>query len=349
MFKKQIKTVAALSVICGLLVATSPSGFAELPANWTVSAEKEYNFESDMSIAIAYHFLMEEMQLNQAVAAGVIANFITESGIRTTALGDGGTSYGICQWHNERWSELISFAESHGKPMEDIETQLNFFKYEILTKYQTMYQKWLELPNDDDGAYQAAYTMCLDFERPQGGESSANSRGHTAISTLNKAIPSYQYSYTLMQILYMESIYAKNYQSPIVKVSGNTIIPIAQDTYIPVYQETQMSYDNGYWEYMENGGHENSLPEWIQLENIDDFNIEDTPTFTDQILAHEQTDDNIIEENQSCSQVEIPNEQSCEEIPQQPSEQVSESENISADVNAELFEEPSQSLENTDE
>lgn len=48
--------------------------------------------------------------LSVAGALGVMGNLITESNVRPTALGDSGTSYGIAQWHNERWDQLKRWA-----------------------------------------------------------------------------------------------------------------------------------------------------------------------------------------------------------------------------------------------
>lgn len=54
--------------------------------------------------AIIYEFLVSNMGLTSAAACGVIANIQYESGFSPTKLGDHGTSYGICQWHNGRFS-----------------------------------------------------------------------------------------------------------------------------------------------------------------------------------------------------------------------------------------------------
>lgn len=51
--------------------------------------------------------------LNAAAGIGVAANIKHESNFRTSAVGDNGTSFGICQWHlgrgeaMKRWQDLI--------------------------------------------------------------------------------------------------------------------------------------------------------------------------------------------------------------------------------------------------
>ena len=58
-----------------------------------------------------YEFLIEELGLNHAAVCGIIANIHVESRFNPRALGDWGTSYGICQWHNKRFARLISWSE----------------------------------------------------------------------------------------------------------------------------------------------------------------------------------------------------------------------------------------------
>ena len=53
--------------------------------------------------------LLAAKGFNDAAICGILANIEHESGFSTTALGDGGTSYGLCQWHNSRWDNLNNF------------------------------------------------------------------------------------------------------------------------------------------------------------------------------------------------------------------------------------------------
>lgn len=46
-----------------------------------------------------FNFCREVLGLNIAGAVGVVTNIAAESAFKTGALGDGGTSFGICQWH----------------------------------------------------------------------------------------------------------------------------------------------------------------------------------------------------------------------------------------------------------
>lgn len=47
-----------------------------------------------------FEFLTTELGLNSAAACGVLANIEAESNFILTSYGDGGTSYGLCQWHD---------------------------------------------------------------------------------------------------------------------------------------------------------------------------------------------------------------------------------------------------------
>ena len=270
MWKRMILAIAALIVLC------SEAACAEDIC--TVSSEKEYMFESDMAVTIAYRFLTEEMGLNRAAASGVIANFISESGIRTTALGDSGTSYGLCQWHAERWDKLRQFAASCKRPMEDIETQLRYFKEEMNKDYPEVYRSLLEIENTEAGAYKAGYIVCLEFERPFLGEAAAVNRGSAGISTFTLEFEKYTYSDATLKILYMLAIYQNSYVSPEIRVGGSVVSPIATDTLLPDYFEPLMTYDRNYWSTF--GSESEIWPEWIQTENIDSYDPKG-PSFFD--------------------------------------------------------------------
>ena len=61
-----------------------------------------------------FEFLTTELGLNSAAACGVLANIEAESNFILTSYGDGGTSYGLCQWHDGRFDALQSFCLLQG-------------------------------------------------------------------------------------------------------------------------------------------------------------------------------------------------------------------------------------------
>lgn len=64
-------------------------------------------------------------------ACGVAGNIKGESSFNPNAIGDHGTSGGICQWHNERFERLRSYAVSKGVAWNTLEAQLGFLMTEL--------------------------------------------------------------------------------------------------------------------------------------------------------------------------------------------------------------------------
>lgn len=113
-----------------------------------------------------YEFLREELKLNKAAASGVLANVLCESGFSTLAVGDGGSSFGICQWHAGRFSNLISWCNACGYDYHMLEGQLAYLKAELESGYTGVYQYLQNVPDTERGAYQAGYYWCMYFEMP---------------------------------------------------------------------------------------------------------------------------------------------------------------------------------------
>lgn len=88
------------------------------------------------------------MGFSASAAAGVVGNLVQESGLRTDAIGDNGTSGGLAQWHNERLDALKRFAAARGKKWTDLDTQIEFLARELRTSYADTYAKMqsAELP-----------------------------------------------------------------------------------------------------------------------------------------------------------------------------------------------------------
>ena len=117
---------------------------------------------------------------NSAAICGILANIEHESGFNTTAVGDGGTSYGLCQWHNGRWDSLNNFCANNGYDPSSLEGQLEYLCYELENKYPGVYEKLQNVPDTPEGAYEAAYEWTVHFEVPSYRDSKGRSRGETA-------------------------------------------------------------------------------------------------------------------------------------------------------------------------
>lgn len=105
-------------------------------------------------------------------AAGIIGNLIQENSTFDTALmGDGGTSGGLAQFHNERLTALKKFASDRGKPWTDHQIQIDYIDHELHTTEAGTLAKLQAATTPEDAA--AAF---IGYERPQGW-TSANPAG----------------------------------------------------------------------------------------------------------------------------------------------------------------------------
>jgi hypothetical protein len=127
-----------------------------------------------------YAFLTEELGLTTAAACGVLANIEHESAFQPTIFGDKGTSYGLCQWHNERFSALRGYCTALGIDYRTVQGQMAYLKYELGNKYTSLLLSLQAIDNTPDGAYRAAHMWCIQFERPSNMQVKAAQRGDLA-------------------------------------------------------------------------------------------------------------------------------------------------------------------------
>lgn len=111
-------------------------------------------------------YLLKELGLNKAAACGVLANIHYESGFNPHAIGDGGTSYGICQWHAGRYLSLVSFCNKIRIGYGSVEGQLKYMEQELENSYPHVLEYLKKVPETEVGAFDAAYYWCYHFERP---------------------------------------------------------------------------------------------------------------------------------------------------------------------------------------
>lgn len=133
---------------------------------------------------IVFKFLTKVMGYNTAAACGVMANIKYESGYKPTSGGDGGSSYGIVQWHAGRKTRLISWCGSNGYDYTTLEGQLYFLQYELKNRYPAVHKRLLAVSNTEQGAYDAGYDFCYNFEAPSNRASRSVTRGNYARQTL---------------------------------------------------------------------------------------------------------------------------------------------------------------------
>ncbi len=113
---------------------------------------------------------------NNGVAA-ILTNINAESSFNPNAIGDSGTSYGLCQWHNERWDNLKAFTSA----WQTVEGQLQFLSHELQTGYMGLYNS---LFSGSSSANTLADNYCVQFERPADTEYTCQTRADTYSSTM---------------------------------------------------------------------------------------------------------------------------------------------------------------------
>ena len=124
---------------------------------------------------------------SDAGAAGILQNIQRESGFDPGNVGDGGTSYGLFQHHNERKAGLEAFAKQRGTSPSDWRTQVDFADQELQRDMPAL-RKQLQGETDPVAAENAFRRV---FERPAsgGGYDSAKAVAAPGYSFSPDAIP----------------------------------------------------------------------------------------------------------------------------------------------------------------
>ena len=118
---------------------------------------------------------------SKEAVTGLLANIQAESNFKTTIYGDNGTSYGICQWHLGRFSNLKKYC---GNRYKTLECQLDYLLYELRNGEKNSF-KVLQGKNT---AYQMVTKFCQVFERPAGGAKACNRRADNFASSFYKYV-----------------------------------------------------------------------------------------------------------------------------------------------------------------
>lgn len=124
--------------------------------------------------------------LSLAAVSGIMANIRKESNYNPKAKGDSGTSYGLCQWHNARWTALKNYCTVNGLDVNTIPAQIEFLLYEMEKSYSTVYTHIMNQPDTVLGAGEVAYIMCKKYEIPANAEQSAQARKQLAYTLFDE-------------------------------------------------------------------------------------------------------------------------------------------------------------------
>ncbi len=133
--------------------------------------------------AVSFTFLKDK-GLNDAAACGILGNIKAESGFRTDAVGDGGTSFGICQWHAGRGSNMKATAGSNWA--SNLSGQLTYLWFELCNAYRNNTLSPIQsVPNTVEGAKRAADIFVRNFEVPAHVDSQSLARQANAVAYFN--------------------------------------------------------------------------------------------------------------------------------------------------------------------
>lgn len=128
---------------------------------------------------IVIDFLIEK-GLNAAASCGIAGNIEHESNFNTASIGDGGTSFGICQWHYGRGDAMKRMAGSGWN--RNLSGQLEYLWYELQNAYNPVLSKLMAVANNEAGVRNAADIFVREFEIPANVDEESQNRQKTALS-----------------------------------------------------------------------------------------------------------------------------------------------------------------------
>lgn len=104
--------------------------------------------------------------LNYAASCAIAANIKHESNYKTNAVGDKGTSFGLCQWHNERGERMKTFVGPNWA--SNFTGQMDYLWYELTHSYKGVYSVLVSVSDDGNGLITATDKWIRSYEVPQG-------------------------------------------------------------------------------------------------------------------------------------------------------------------------------------
>jgi len=120
---------------------------------------------------------LDEAGVPAHVNAGIIANLAHESEGDPEAIGDGGTSIGLAQWHNERATALMDFADARKASPKDASVQADYLLQE-LSEHPDLPERLAKTKTPGE----AADVFQREFERPKNIDPE---RSQTAVEAFN--------------------------------------------------------------------------------------------------------------------------------------------------------------------
>ena len=156
---------------------------AAAPAEPTMTLEQAVSSGRYSNEQLLFAYATRVMGYNTAAACALLGNCYFESNFSTAALSDGGSSYGLFQWHESRWSRMRTWCGKNGCDYKDIVGQLKFLQYELKAYYPAVDKYLRSVPDTAEGAYDAGYYFCVKYLVPANKESQGAKRGSRARDT----------------------------------------------------------------------------------------------------------------------------------------------------------------------
>ena len=138
-----------------------------------ISALATINVNVDQNRSWAYHYLKGKA-LPTPVVIGILANIEGESHFNTAAVGDYGTSFGICQWHNNRGANMKNFVGADWAT--NLQGQLDFLLQEFYSSYRSVKDAMMQSSDNLMGACQCTDIFVRRFEVPANVDSVSETR-----------------------------------------------------------------------------------------------------------------------------------------------------------------------------
>lgn len=128
-----------------------------------------------------FHYLTGRMGLSAAAACGIMANIYCESAFYADieeSTSSANKGYGLCQWTAGRRTNLENYCAKNNLNYKTVDGQMQFLEYELTTSFPSLLAKLQGTANTSQGAYQAGYDWCYNFERPYNYASVSVTRGN---------------------------------------------------------------------------------------------------------------------------------------------------------------------------
>lgn len=179
--------ISADPLTFGAGVAMSATVTSKSEESSTKSIKTSSNLTGNASTVSNY--FQEDMGLNRAATAAIMANMSKESGFNPNSSyteSGGFTSYGLSQWNRGRLQNLKKYCNNNGYDYSSMDGQLHFLEYELKTSYPSVYNKLVSVSDTPEGAYEAAYYYCVHYEVPSNKDTKGNQRGAIAQDYYNQ-------------------------------------------------------------------------------------------------------------------------------------------------------------------